>query len=440
MELENGLPFKFYFENLDSLSRVLPNNLTKEELDEYNLLCDSEYSWDIFVRDGKSQKFIGPFVKSYISKNKLETTNLDDDNLIYVCESFTPTPYYNNQFIDNMQADVLQKLKEGKIKVIFNWFGEPMYDENLNYYINKICKENDIDASNFIILTSANNIKNNSNIKYISDHFFLENCANSLKTYLNNKSFKATGFDFISQIIDHSVFETKKTKHFISLNRHYDRPHRYGLGLFLEKHNLWDKGNFSFLVCEQEYTSSAVLIETLSNSNAEDYLQYANSFLKKLPMELDTQFLDKDNKIHNFRTSEVYYPKIYEESAINIVTETTFKNNSVFLSEKTFHPIINLQPFVVFSSNGHLKVLQELGFKTFAPFINEEYDDELNSQKRFKMVCDEILRLSELSMDEINNLLLELKSICIYNRNHLLSFTKYDVFENSLQKIKNYGI
>jgi hypothetical protein len=35
---------------------------------------------------------------------------------------------------------------------------------------------------------------------------------------------------------------------------------------------------------------------------------------------------------------------------------------------------------------------------------------------------------------------LELKSICIYNRNHLLSFTKYDVFENSLQKIKNYGI
>ena len=81
-----------------------------------------------------------------------------------------------------------------------------------------------------------------------------------------------------------------------------------------------------------------------------------------------------------------------------------------------------------------------MGFKTFSPIIDESYDLEENSQKRFKMICDEILRLSELSMDEINDLLLELKSICIYNRNHLLSFTKYDVFENSLQKIKNYGI
>ena len=121
------------------------------------------------------------------------------------------------------------------------------------------------------------------------------------------------------------------------------------------------------------------------------------------------------------------------------VTINKFENNKVFLSEKTFHPIINLQPFIIFSSNGHLKVMRELGFKTFSPFIDESYDDEINSQKRFNMVCDEILRLSKMNMNEINTLLLELKNICIYNRNHLLTFTKYDVFENSLQKIKNYG-
>jgi hypothetical protein len=94
MELENGLPFKFYFENLDSLGRVLPNNLSKEEIDEYTNLCDSEYSWDIFVRDGKSKKFIGPFVKSYISKRKLETTNLEDDNLNVISRSKYNSKYY----------------------------------------------------------------------------------------------------------------------------------------------------------------------------------------------------------------------------------------------------------------------------------------------------------------------------------------------------------
>lgn len=439
MELENGLPFKFYFENIDKFGRILPNNLSKDELEAYNMVCDKDYDWDIFTRDGNSKKFIGPFVKAYISKRKLETTNLDDDNLVYVCESYTPTPYYNTQFIDNLSDGVLGKLKNDKIKVIFNWFGEPLYDEYLNQHINKICKENDINTSNFFILTSANNIKNTSNINYISDHFFLENCANTLKILSNNKLFKSSEFDFITEIVDHSIFQTKKTKHFLSLNRHFDRPHRYALGLFLEKYNLWDKGNFSFLVCESPRVEGG-FIETLSNEDTTEYLRYNQSFWNRIPMELDTKFLSKNTGMSHFRTSEVYYKKTYSESAINIVTETTFKNNCVFLSEKTFHPVINLQPFIVFSSNGHLKTLRDLGFKTFSPFINEEYDDESNSHKRFKMVCDEILRLSKMNMDEINDLLFELKNICIYNRNHLLSFTKYDVFENSLQKIKKYGI
>ena len=45
-------------------------------------------------------------------------------------------------------------------------------------------------------------------------------------------------------------------------------------------------------------------------------------------------------------------------------------------------------------------------------------------------------------IDEINELFLSCKDICIYNRNHLLSFTKYDVFQNSLEKLNKicYGI
>jgi hypothetical protein len=52
------------------------------------------------------------------------------------------------------------------------------------------------------------------------------------------------------------------------------------------------------------------------------------------------------------------------------------------------------------------------------------------------MVCNEIKKLSELNIDEINELSLKCKDVCIYNRNHLLSFTKYDVYENSIEKLK----
>jgi hypothetical protein len=439
MEQVNGLPFKFYFENVDKFGRILPNNLSKIELDEYNTLCSIDYNWDSFLRERRTNKFSGTLSTGYVFKHNLQTTDISDDVLYYICESYTPVPYYNNEFINNISDNVLDRLKSNQLKVIFNWFGEPLYDVVFNNQIETFCRDNNINPSNFFILTSANNIPTNSNINYISDHFFLANTAQSLKLLLRNKTYKSNQVEFTTEIVDHSVFDTKKQKHFISMNRHVDRPHRYALGLFLEKNNLWDIGNFSFLVCHNPKNVDE-LNEVLSKVDAQSYMEYDSIFFNKIPMELDTQFLDKRINISEFRTSEIYYKPLYMESAINIVTETTFTNNRVFLSEKTFHPIINLQPFIVFSSNGHLKIMQELGFKTFSPYINEEYDNETNSQKRFKMVCDEILRISQFDITELNQLLLELKNICIYNRNHLLSFTKYDVFENSLQKIKNYGI
>jgi hypothetical protein len=211
--------------------------------------------------------------------------------------------------------------------------------------------------------------------------------------------------------------------------------------MFIEKHNLWDKGEFTFLLCDKKKEDDE-LVEAFSCETLKEYTEYKDSFYNKLPMEIDTKFLMKGNELFNFGTSRIYYKPIYEKTAINIVTETTFTKNKVFISEKTFHPIINLQPFIMFASNGQLQELRNLGFKTYGHIIDESYDDEENNHIRFKMVCDEILRLSEMSIDEINKLFLSCKDICIYNRNHLLSFTKYDVFKNSLEKLNKicYGI
>jgi hypothetical protein len=433
MELESGLPFKFYFENIDKFGRTLPNNLSIDELNEYNLVCDENYDWNTHLQNNKATKLINSFF-NWLSDKDLVTNDIAYDKLIYLCEAFTPVPFYGNLFIENLNKDVYDGIKNNKIIVLFNWFAEPLYDENFNKTIEIICENNEFDINNFIVLTSANNIKNISKLNYISDHFFLKNSADFLKYYLQNKIFKPNTFDYVCEIVNQNIFQTKKEQHFLCLNRSVDRPHRYAFGLFLEKHNLWNKGVFSFLVCDN-YKENDALIEVISKQTAEEYSKYRNGFHNKIPLEIDTKFLI-NNKLNDFGTSNIYYKPIYEKTAINIVTETTFKNNTVFISEKTFHPIINLQPFIMFASNGQLQELRNLGFKTFGHAIDESYDNEEDSHIRFKKVCDEILRLSEMSIDEINQLFLSCKDICIYNRNHLLSFTKYDVFENSLQKIK----
>lgn len=432
------ISFKFYFENIDKFGRILPNNLSKDELNHYNTLCSEKYDWDSFIQNGHSTKSLSTFYRAYAHTKKLSTTNINDDNLIYLCESYEPSPYLDT-FIQNMDSKVFDKLKNKNIKVIFNWAGEALYDDRINSSLESEFEKHNLDINLVFILTSANNIKNTSKINYISDHFFLQNTANSLKLFLTHNTAKNMNneFDLNSEIVNYDVFNKYKSKHFISLNRQVSRPHRYAFGLFLEKHNLWDSGYFSFLHMMDDVNQC---IETLSMDDFNSYGELHTLFKSKIPMHVDTRYLKNQNNLHAFRVSEIYYKPAYEDSVINIVTETTFSNNKVFISEKTFHPIINLQPFIIFSSNGHLQELKRLGFKTFDGLIDESYDLEENSQKRFKMVCDEILRLSQMDISELNKLYLSYKEVYIHNRQHLLKFTNYDYFYNCLQKIKNYGI
>jgi len=440
MEVVSGLPFKFDFENIDSYGRTLPTNLSKQELEEYNSLCSEEYNWNSHIESGKTQKLINTFY-NWLKENNAITKDINDSNLVYLCESYTPPTYYKNLFVENLSKEVHNKIKNGEIIVIFNWFSEPLHDPDFNENIERICEENNFDVNKFFVFTSGNNIKNTSKVRHISDHFFLKNSAEFLKYFLQNKIFKPNTFDYVCEIVNQNIFQQKKEKHFLCLNRSSDRPHRFGLGMFIEKNNLWDKGEFTFLLCDRKKEDDE-LGEAFSYETLKEYAEYKDSFFNKLPIEIDTKFLMEGNQLFNFGTSRIYYKPIYEKTAINIVTETTFSKNKVFISEKTFHPIINLQPFIMFASNGQLEELRNLGFKTFGHVIDESYDDEENNHKRFKKVCDEILRLSEMSIDEINELFLSCKDICIYNRNHLLSFTKYDVFKNSLEKLNKicYGI
>jgi len=383
MEVVSGLPFKFYFENKDAFGRFLPNNLSKDELDRYNELCSETYNWHNFVEENKTKKYIGPLFK-YAESNGLLTTNIDEENLIYFLEATTPDWFYKKKFLENASGGVLDKIGKNKLIVVFNFFAEPHYDDKFNNSIEKICIDNKFNIKNFFVLTSGNNLEKNTKLEHISDHFFISNATKVLTQFLKHKIVKPNTFDYVCEIVNQDIFQKKKTKHFLCLNRHVDRPHRYAFGLFVEKHNLWDRGNFTFLVCPEEKDNDA-LIEVFDLNTANEFFIFKKQFHNKIPIQIDTKYLINNIGFSNFGTTSIYYKPIYEETAINIVTETTFRKNSVFLSEKTFHPIINLQPFIMFASNGQLAELRKLGFKTFGNVIDESYDDESDNHKRFVM-------------------------------------------------------
>jgi len=139
----------------------------------------------------------------------------------------------------------------------------------------------------------------------------------------------------------------------------------------------------------------------------------------------------------NFENKEAYL-----NSYINICTETNFYEDGLYLSEKTWKPIGHLQPFIQVNKAGALKELQNIGFKTFSPFINENYDNEEDDKLRIKMISDEILRLNSLSIDEIHNWYESIKDILIHNQSLLFKYaeSKQDTEREFIKNLKNYVV
>jgi len=79
-------------------------------------------------------------------------------------------------------------------------------------------------------------------------------------------------------------------------------------------------------------------------------------------------------------------PEHYIDSYLNVVIETHMdadQSGGAFLTEKTFKPIKNSQPFVIFGAAGSLARLRDLGYRTFDGVIDPTYDTITDTTERY---------------------------------------------------------
>jgi hypothetical protein len=114
----------------------------------------------------------------------------------------------------------------------------------------------------------------------------------------------------------------------------------------------------------------------------------------------------------------------YAASRFSIVSESTFIDGMSMrdarVTEKVFKSIAAGHPFILAGDAGSLRHLKELGFSTFSPYVNEDYDCPGSSDERMLRVCESIeLLLSALNDSiEVYDRLCELAS---FNRRHMMS-------------------
>ena len=153
------------------------------------------------------------------------------------------------------------------------------------------------------------------------------------------------------------------SKDYNSLNRVY-RPQR-GAHLYrLIKDGALNKG----IVSGNEIKLNDKDTESLVG----DYSDIAKEFPK---------FIDGDwSKIN---AANQYNVEIYKNSLLTVITETIFLHDVAFITEKIFKPITMGHPLILFASQGTLRCLEDMGFRTDWCGIDPAYNDIEDNVERF---------------------------------------------------------
>ena len=232
-------------------------------------------------------------------------------------------------------------------------------------------------------------------------------------------------------------------KRYMCLNRR-PHPHRILLLTLLERYKLIEHGAVSMprnfneveIVWEDEawdipYQWTCLKDRFLGHIDAlENNFQ---SMYAKLPIVADT-----DNFAFNYALN--INGDFYKDYPINVISETLFFSAATFASEKVWKPMLLGQIFIVMAAPLFLRSLRQLGFKTFHPYVDEEYDLMMNPVERAIGVAKTIRKITQLSEDEFLQLLENCKPAIEHNRALLHDQEKMEhlVSKQAIHKIESY--
>jgi hypothetical protein len=280
-----------------------------------------------------------------------------------------------------------------------------------------------------------------------SDHLIQDKFDNLLKQGRIKDNFKVKAFTYFKNTLwFHDYFKNidevfklslgnnknKKEFHFLNFNR-VTKKHRvcifgelmtnpYLTGKFITSlgHNVnirnVDYINEVETVLENFYNGKQRLLEFFKTYNPTTHYTYDETDLE-------------NSKAANLNVDA------HNRSFVNIVTESSYEDNFIFLTEKTFKPIYCAQPFILIGNPHSLKKLRELGFKTFSQWWDESYDEELNFTKRYKKIVKLMEDISSWSLDECLDITQQMEEVFIHNFNILISKTEQNEVKKLLREL-----
>lgn len=251
---------------------------------------------------------------------------------------------------------------------------------------------------------------------FLSPHTYPDNLKIEYKDYFTVIEEPLLYSYYTDKFVNNIDINKNKKLHFLSLNNRAS-PNRQSLFYFFNKFSLLDKAYFSYLgeLYRAPFKSYKEIYNICAGENIPWYLNNLDidTLNEKIPLKIaGDQFLKND-----WSFSQDFY---YTDTFCSIVMETYCAEKYPFLTEKTFKPIAFFHPFILNSNKGGLKLLQELGFKTFHDFWDESYD-EYNGNRRLEAMFHLILEIGNWSTEKISQMYTDMLPILEHNHNHFFN-------------------
>lgn len=349
------------------------------------------------------------------------------DDLFY-CYEFGNGNVFDVFPLDTLLThDQLEEIRNGHAKLVLSNSHEGFHYIVSNLY-DSIVFRHDIPPKNIILISESADIA--SHISRIASELGVDEMKSRwMRRFENDIQ------DNRRRMQGVTTLESKKyDKKFLSFNRRW-RGHRTVLVALLYALDLVKHGHISLAKSDdnRDWYSVYGRIRYLMESCPEA-IEILDNIQEDILTNLPEFYLDKDDLTINQAILDDSTNYLYNETYFSVVTETFMfmkerpDEYGRFLSEKTFKPVAMRHPFIILSTPHFLDKFKELGYKSFHPYINEEYDTERDDALRMMKIIKEIERLINLTDDELEEFLVAMREICEHNYNLLMSKTEQDFF------------
>lgn len=356
-------------------------------------------NWDLFNENGEF--FTSDFFKGKIAPNiystKIEYQTIDkiqENNHIYIINIYNVSFFYENLEIgfSCISEKYLDDVRNGKSKIVLMLLYEGTSGSKDNYD-----------------LEIVNKWRKDSNLPTNSIYFC---CGNLLCNQITiNKGLGITSIPMLDfetwntyqdDIVEYTPINDKNL--FLNYNRN-PRAHRIEFLSNVLNSNIFDRGLIS-------------LGKIIDGDN--EFL------INNSPITIDETSDLKFNKACNITKGD------YEKTFLSVVSETLVDKDTLFITEKTWKPIMVGHPFMILGNQGTLKYLKSIGYKTFGLWINEEYDDISDSSARSIKIVNELEKLSKKSVEELVEIRKEMMEVCKHNYENFNNRLKMKYGENNI--------